>query len=191
MFLSHYRSVSFVFFLMVTCKYGNHNLSLNNTRTHEIYGWSRARAGLGVTRVFGPSEVRTKSPKCLGHIKLPRSSRAPYLRVLWPRGCKIPYVYLTGSMRFTCGHPRGLWIPYGHGNIRMFSFAGTVRSHADTGCAWEYLYDQWRRALRCPVSPASASSGYIYQDEHAYVTFDPFGPGRLLTTGLLWARNRW
>ena len=30
-----------------------------------------------------------------------------YLRVLWSRGCKIPYMYLTGSVRFTCGHPRG------------------------------------------------------------------------------------
>ena len=29
-----------------------------------------------------------------------------YLRVLWSRGCKIPYVYLTCSIRFTCGHPR-------------------------------------------------------------------------------------
>ena len=30
-----------------------------------------------------------------------------YLRVLWSRGCKIPYVYPTGSIRFTRGHPRG------------------------------------------------------------------------------------
>ena len=30
-----------------------------------------------------------------------------YLRVLWTRGCKTPYVYLIGSIRFTCGHPRG------------------------------------------------------------------------------------
>ena len=30
-----------------------------------------------------------------------------YLRVLWSRGCKIPYVYLTGYVRFTCRHPRG------------------------------------------------------------------------------------
>ena len=33
--------------------------------------------------------------------------------------------------------------------------------------------------------PASARSGYIYQAKHDYVTFDPLGPGRLLT-GLLW-----
>ena len=30
-----------------------------------------------------------------------------YLLVLWSRGCKIPYVYPTGSVRFTRGHPRG------------------------------------------------------------------------------------
>ena len=30
-----------------------------------------------------------------------------YLRVLWSRGCKIPYVYLIGSVRFKCGYPRG------------------------------------------------------------------------------------
>ena len=27
------------------------------------------RAGLGVVQVYGPLEVRTKSPKCLGHMK--------------------------------------------------------------------------------------------------------------------------
>ena len=36
----------------------------------------RARADLGV--VYGPWEVRMKSPKCLGHMKLSSSSRAPY-----------------------------------------------------------------------------------------------------------------
>ena len=30
-----------------------------------------------------------------------------YMCVLWSRGCKIPYVYLAGFVRFTCGHPRG------------------------------------------------------------------------------------
>ena len=80
LFLFHYRSLSSAFFLFlsVTCKYRSHNSPLNNTRLHEIYGWSRARAGLGVVRVYGPWEVRTKSPKCSGHIKLPSSSRAPY-----------------------------------------------------------------------------------------------------------------
>ena len=27
-----------------------------------------------------------------------------YLRVVWPRGCKIPYVYINGSVRFKCEH---------------------------------------------------------------------------------------
>ena len=31
-----------------------------------------------------------------------------YLHVLWLRVCEIPYVYLTGSVRFTCGYPGGL-----------------------------------------------------------------------------------
>ena len=92
---------SFFLFLRVTCKYGSHNSPLNNNRSHEIYRWSRARAGLAVR---GPWEVRTKSPKCLrhmkrvpvrvwvshesmargkspkflGHMKLPSSSRAQY-----------------------------------------------------------------------------------------------------------------
>ena len=78
----------------------------------------------------------------------------------------------------------------GHGNIRTFSFVGTVRSRADAMRALEYPYDQWCWALRGPVRPASARSGYIYQAKHDCVTFDSLGQGRLLT-GLLWARNRW
>ena len=74
--------------------------------------------------------------------------RSSYLRVVWSRGCKIPYVYLKGSVRFTCEHPKGtLWIPYGHWNIRTFSFAGTVRSRADAVRAWKYLCDQWCRSF--------------------------------------------
>ena len=37
-----------------------------------------ALTGLNVTRVYGPWEVRTKSPKFLGHMKLPSSSLAQY-----------------------------------------------------------------------------------------------------------------
>ena len=44
-----------------------------------------------------------------------------YLRVLWSGGCKLPYVYLTGSVRFTCGHP---WGPCGFHT----GMATTVRS---------------------------------------------------------------
>ena len=80
----------------VTCKYGSNISPLNNTRSHEIYGCSRAPADLGVVRVYGPWELRMKTPKCLGHMKqrargcrtkspkylghmkLPSSSRAPY-----------------------------------------------------------------------------------------------------------------
>ena len=47
-----------------------------------------------------------------------------------------------------------MWIPYGHRDIRTFSFAGTVRSHASTVRACEYPYDQWYRALRAPVRAA-------------------------------------
>ena len=106
-----------------------------------------------------------------------------YLRILWSRGCKIPYVYLTGSVRFTCGYPRG---PRG-----FHSGMGTsVRSRADAVRAWEYPLDQWCRDLRGTARPASASLGYIYQAKHDYVTFDPLGPGILLSD-LLWAGNCW
>ena len=93
--LSSALSLSFVFFLFLrmTYKYGSHNSPLNNTWSHEIYGSSRARADLGVVRVYGPWEgrtkspklrvwvsyesmargVRTKLPKCLGHMNLPSS----------------------------------------------------------------------------------------------------------------------
>ena len=91
-------------------------------------------------------------------------------------------MYLTGSVSFTCGHPRD---PCGfHGDIRTFSFAGTVRSRADAVRGWEYPYDQLCRALQGQMRPASARSDYIYQAKHDYVTFAPSGPGRLLT-GLL------
>ena len=110
-----------------------------------------------------------------------------YLRILWSRGCKIPNVY-TGSVRLTCGYPK---VPCGfHEDIRTFRFAGTVRSRVDAVLAWKYPYDQWRKALRGPVRPASARSGYIYKAKHDYVTLDPLGPGKLLT-GLLWARKGW
>ena len=57
-------SLSFVFFLFLNmiCKYGSHNSPLNNNRSNEIYGWSFARAGFGVVRVYGPCEVRTNHP---------------------------------------------------------------------------------------------------------------------------------
>ena len=88
LFLSPYRSLSFIFFLFlrVTCKYWSHNSPLNNTRSHMIYGWWRVRAGLGVARVYGPWEVRTKSSKCLSHMKLPSSSRATGQKLAnqWP-----------------------------------------------------------------------------------------------------------
>ena len=87
-----------------------------------------------------------------------------YLRVLWTRGCKIPYVYLIGSIRFTCGHPRG------HCGF-----------HTGMGTSVQFF-----RALRGTVRLSNARPGYIYQAKHDYVTFYPLGPGRLLT-GLLWA----
>ena len=113
-----------------------------------------------------------------------------YLRVLWSRGCKVPYVYLTGSVRFTHGHPKGPCGFHTGMETSVGSVLREVRSRADAVWAWEYPYDQWCRALRGPVSPASARSEYIYQAKHDYVTFDPLGSGKLLT-GLLWARNSW
>ena len=83
-------------------------------------------------------------------------------------------MYLTGYVRFTCGHPRG--------PCRFHRGMGTsTRSRADAMRTWEYPHDQWCRVLRGPVGHASARSGYIYQTKHDYVTFDPLGSGRLLT----------
>ena len=70
--------------------------------------------------------------------------------------------------------PEGpLWIPYGHQNIRTFSFAGTIQLRLDAVRAWEYPYDQWCRALRGPARAASAHSRSVNQAKHDYVTFDP------------------
>ena len=83
-------------------------------------------------------------------------------------------MYFTGYVRFICGHPRG--------PCRFHTGMGTsTRSRVDAVRAWEYPHDQWCRALLGPVGHASARSGYIYQTKHDYVTFDPLGPGRLLT----------
>ena len=48
-----------------------------------------------------------------------------YLCVLWSRDCKLPYVYLTCSVRLTCRYPRGLC---GYHTGMGTSVAGTVRS---------------------------------------------------------------
>ena len=114
-----------------------------------------------------------------------------YLHVLCSRGCKIPYVYLTGSVRFTCGHPKS---PCGFHSGMGTSVRSVLREpygpvRMPCGLENPHGYDQWCRALRGPVMRASARSAYIYQAKQDYVTFDPLGPGRLLS-GLLWARNR-
>ena len=73
LFLSHYQSLAFVFFLflLVTCKYGSHNSPLNNTRSHEIYGWSRA-SGFGCPT----SLARGKSVRNHLNASVTSSSRA-------------------------------------------------------------------------------------------------------------------
>ena len=114
-----------------------------------------------------------------------------YMRVLWSRGCKIPYVYLTGYIRFKCGHPRGpCGFLTGMGTSVRTVF-GELYGRADAVRAW----DRWCRVLWgpvrpasahlvYPVRPASAHSGYIYQTKQDYVMFDTLGQGRLLS-GLL------
>ena len=74
---------------------------------------------------------------------------------------RVPYRFRMVHVRA----PYGLWIPYGHGNIRTFSFAGTVRSRVDALWAWEYIVPVRSvvQALRSPVRPTSARLGYIYQ----------------------------
>ena len=96
---------------------------------------------------------------------------------------KIP----LGSRASTLGtRPRPCGFHTGMGT----SVRSVLQFRADAVQAWEYPYDQWCRALWGSVRPASTRSGYICQAKHDYVTFDPLGPGRLLT-GLLWALNHW
>ena len=83
-FLTSSLSFDFFLFLTVTCRYGSHNSPLNNTKSHEIYGLSRARADLGVVQVCGPWEARTKSPKCLGHMKQRARAGLGVIRVYGP-----------------------------------------------------------------------------------------------------------
>ena len=65
-----------------------------------------------------------------------------YLRVLWSRGCKIPYVNLTGSVRFTCGHHRG---PCGlHAGMRT-----SVRSVLPSDFARSVLPSDFARVYTC------------------------------------------
>ena len=93
-----------------------------------------------------------------------------YLHVLWSRGCKIPYVYLTCSVRFTCGPTKGtcgflsgmgtsvssvLREPYGP--VRMPCGLGNTRTISGGS------------AFLGPVRPATVRSGYVYQVKHDYV----------------------
>ena len=56
------------------------------------------------------------------------------------RYVRVPY----RLRKFTCGHPMGL--------CGFHMGVGTsIRSRADAVRAWEYLYDQWYRALRGQV----------------------------------------
>ena len=79
-----------------------------------------------------------------------------YLHVLWSRDCKIPYMYLTCSVRLAFGHPRvpcgfhtgmgtsvrlvlrepygPVRMPYGLGNTLTISSAGHTGSGEARGC---------------------------------------------------------
>ena len=106
-----------------------------------------------------------------------------YLHVLLSRGwgdtIRVPYRTRKVQVRAPCGFRTGM------GTSVRSVLRELYRSRADAMRAWEYTFNRWCRTLQGPVRPASARSGYIYQAKHDYVTFDPLGPGKLLT-GLLW-----
>ena len=79
-------------------------------------------------------------------------------------GLKDTYVYLTGYVRFMCGHPMGLC------GFHM-GIGTSIRSRADAVRAWEFLYDQWCRALRVRLGPGLATGSLV---------FDPYGTRELL-----------
>ena len=74
--------------------------------------------------------------RCCGHM------HTGVLWVIWPCSLVIglqdtvhaPYMFRKVHVRAPC---RPLWISFGHGNIRTFSFEGTVRSRADAERAWD------------------------------------------------------
>ena len=99
-------------------------------------------------RVMGPygSQVLRAGTTCRHYATLwshANGRSMGYLRVIWSRVeryVRVPYML----RKFTCGHPIGL--------CGFHMGVGTsIRSRADAVRAWEYLYDQWYRALRGPV----------------------------------------
>ena len=169
----------------MTCKYGSHYSPLNNTRSHEIYGWSRACAGLGVVRVHGPWEVRLKSPKCFGHMKLLSSSRALYgsktrepvgnpwtcraspqdfSKILDPYGRHRPVAENRACTTFRHGLPTIL----GPWNARRQSYGFSIGSH--TG----HRHMSHIRALKCPVWVLTAPYGSAFKTTR--ILRYPYGP---------------
>ena len=114
------RSLS-VFFL--TCKYGSHNSPLN-TGSHEIYGRSRARAGLSVVRVYGPWEAHMKSPKCLGHMKQRGRSGLGVVRVYGPWEVRTKSPKYLGQMKL----PSSSRAPYESKTREPVSYPTTCRT---------------------------------------------------------------
>ena len=104
-------------------------------------------------RVIGPtaSQVLRFGTTC-GHYAMwshAYGCSMGHLCFLWSRSCKISYVYLDGSVRYTCGHLRG---PYGfythmgtsvhsvlrepYGPVRMLCGLGNTRTISGAGPYW-------------------------------------------------------
>ena len=95
------------------------------------YGLPKGHRPVRLPNSYGPGPL-VGITRCCGHM---------HTGVLWficgffffffflSRCCKKPYVRASKGP---------LWIPYRHGNIRRFSFEGTVRCRADAVRTWEY-----------------------------------------------------
>ena len=105
------------------------------TQDYELYRISKAPYGFSGYRMA----LLLKQPfvALVDHVRLLRNPYGParavtgvhkpgysmgYLHVFWLRVCEIPYVFLTGSVRFTCGYPGGLC---GFHSIMGTSYSGS------------------------------------------------------------------
>ena len=99
-----------------------------STKDDFIRGLPKSHRPLRLPKSYGLGPL-VGIMRCCGHMHT-GALWVSYLHVLLSRGCKIPYMYLTSSIRFTCGYPRG---------------------HCGFHTAWEHPYVQFcgNRTVPC------------------------------------------